>query len=890
MDQPTRVQENGRSFMMISPQHSIWMSDVFFGATLALFSVLLYANTFSGGYVWDDRAAIITNKDVLQERPLMDLFVHDFWGQDITNDLSHKSYRPITVLSFRINHMLHGLHAEGYHVVNVVIYTVTVLMAFKLGLAFMSNRSARVAAMLFCFHPIHVEAVASLVGRADSLCATFFIGAILLYIPCVTNAQDGGFGDGNNTSTVSAAAKKKSCDDDRDRPGSKPVYFVLALFAAVAASFSKEIGVTVFSIFPCLEVCVKIKQHRNRNAAYSAGKEGRRSLRRGYSLCIKGVSSVFLELSEPLLRTAITAAVLIIMMHLRVLVNGDTKIYEWTKLENHIYQLPTFKERFLSFAQSHFWYLFKLCFPRYLCFDYGFACIPTIHEIGDVRNLLPVGAYGAVLAATSYAILHVHVPLIFGVVLFVVPLLPALNIFLPVGTVLAERLLFLPSLGFCFVVSQIITEEMADVWASQQQSSSSSSSSSSSLLSSPPTVKKAMPPDTGQVMSSTTATPSKSALSQVRRGQTPLYVLITCICALFAVRVVTRNSDWNSELQIYESALTVCPLSAKALTNYAVLSMRDNTIHKSLIAALSGTDIYKEQAPAYLNTGVVMQRLGYHARSTWYYEQALVRRGLHAGKTYGYLGGVLYDWSMRNPLIESSVSDTQRPPNGNTVLRKMAMNAFGAALHHNFHPPLLYHSCGSLAIDMGDNQYAVECFEMALNNTRIARAAASDVPREDLVDEVLTYNQLGHAYNQLGQNQKAIEAFREGLKYATKETRMPDYASVLVNLGSVYRQTGQQVEARKCLLDGIQSFDAKAEAPPPALLNNLGLVEQDLGHLDDAVRYLRQAVEVHRRIRENEETLTFFMRSASGNGDDDSIEETLVSNLERAVKMKEEQR
>ena len=146
---------------------------------------------------------------------------------------------------------------------------------------------------------------------------------------------------------------------------------------------------------------------------------------------------------------AITLATL---MKLRTAINGETTIYEWTILENHIHHLPEFYERALSYGQSHFWYLFKLCFPRYLCFDYGFACIPTIHSFVDIRNVLPALSYMTVLFLVRTALRRVNVSLLMGIVLFIVPLVPALNLFLPVGTTL-ERLLFLPSLGFCFVVA-----------------------------------------------------------------------------------------------------------------------------------------------------------------------------------------------------------------------------------------------------------------------------------------------------------------------------------------------------------------------------------------------------------------------------------------------------
>ena len=45
----------------------------------------------------------------------------------------------------------------------------------------MSTGGARIAALLYTSHPVHVEAVASIVGRADSLCGLFFCLALYMY-------------------------------------------------------------------------------------------------------------------------------------------------------------------------------------------------------------------------------------------------------------------------------------------------------------------------------------------------------------------------------------------------------------------------------------------------------------------------------------------------------------------------------------------------------------------------------------------------------------------------------------------------------------------------------------------------------------------------------------
>lgn len=68
---------------------------------LSFVSFLPYLHScFYSEFVFDDAEAIIKNKDVTSNS-LIDVFYHDFWGNKIASNLSHKSYRPLTTLSFR---------------------------------------------------------------------------------------------------------------------------------------------------------------------------------------------------------------------------------------------------------------------------------------------------------------------------------------------------------------------------------------------------------------------------------------------------------------------------------------------------------------------------------------------------------------------------------------------------------------------------------------------------------------------------------------------------------------------------------------------------------------------------------------------------------------------
>lgn len=116
--------------------------------------------------------------------PWINLIFDDFWGTPLTHSGSHKSYRPLCVLSFRFNHWLHELEPAGYHLVNVLLHCASTALFTLMTRSLLPARAklgTAVAGALFACHPVHTEAVAGIVGRADMGAAIFFILAFLSY-------------------------------------------------------------------------------------------------------------------------------------------------------------------------------------------------------------------------------------------------------------------------------------------------------------------------------------------------------------------------------------------------------------------------------------------------------------------------------------------------------------------------------------------------------------------------------------------------------------------------------------------------------------------------------------------------------------------------------------
>lgn len=180
-------------------------------ATIAAAAMATAWNAHGNGFVWDDRAAVIGNKDVRSDvngTALWQVFTNDFWGTSIRAVDSHKSYRPLTVLSFRLNHLLTGFDAQYFHITNTLIHVGCSLLVWRVATVLFRSRTASpssaagttallefieigaiLSGLLFAVHPIHCDAVASVVGRADLLCTLLALQSFLMYVDAVKKSE-----------------------------------------------------------------------------------------------------------------------------------------------------------------------------------------------------------------------------------------------------------------------------------------------------------------------------------------------------------------------------------------------------------------------------------------------------------------------------------------------------------------------------------------------------------------------------------------------------------------------------------------------------------------------------------------------------------------------------
>lgn len=155
----------------------------------ALVGGLCFVNSFTNDFVYDDRAIVLHNPRITNLfNPK--IWLTDWWQpqdlaeEDIPNLRRDRLYRPLAMFTFALNHALHGLDPRGYHILNIALHMVACALVWRFAQRLLNDAAiSTCAALLFAVHPIHSEAVANIVGRAEVLAAIFLLGGLLLLMP-----------------------------------------------------------------------------------------------------------------------------------------------------------------------------------------------------------------------------------------------------------------------------------------------------------------------------------------------------------------------------------------------------------------------------------------------------------------------------------------------------------------------------------------------------------------------------------------------------------------------------------------------------------------------------------------------------------------------------------
>ncbi|MGE5801284.1 MAG: hypothetical protein ACM358_03425 [Gemmatimonadota bacterium] len=138
-------------------------------------AVLLYLPSVRYGFVQDDRAIIVSNPAAHSVGAALRAFDDPYWPRESGAGL----YRPLAVLTYAIDWPLSGGRPGWFHFMNALWHGLATLFLALVLVRWLPPLAAASAALVFAWHPVHVEAVASLVGRAELLVACGVLGGVL---------------------------------------------------------------------------------------------------------------------------------------------------------------------------------------------------------------------------------------------------------------------------------------------------------------------------------------------------------------------------------------------------------------------------------------------------------------------------------------------------------------------------------------------------------------------------------------------------------------------------------------------------------------------------------------------------------------------------------------
>ena len=446
-----------------------------------LLSFLVFGNGIRGDFVFDDVAVVKNRGDLKDSSFFLNLFISPYHQNMPKTGL----YRPLTMASYSINHFLGG-SAAGFHAVNILIHALNSFLVFWLVSYFLKSKTVAYSSfLLFLTHPIHTEAITSIVGRAELL--VFFWSIIALYFFLKS-------------------------------------YKLLASASFLFALWSKETALVLLPMLLYIDIYFNERKfwHSIKHLVFFVVPLGVYSLFRHVAL-----GKYFF---------------------------GDVTT---TIVENQL-KFVGFYERVATALQVLYMYAERLIWPIHLSADYSYSRIVLVENIFKSPEAM-LGLFTLFLLvwlAIYYRKTNQGLGL--GAVLFVFPYLMVSNLIKPVGTIMGERLMYFPSLGFIITLSVLL----------------------------------------GKLY----------LINKV--GRKLFYGILLLMIVFYGARTIIRNNDWKDSKTLFFATLKESPNSLITRTALAGVAIREDNWDEAKKQLEIARNIYEDNSHLQNLLGIVADHEG----------------------------------------------------------------------------------------------------------------------------------------------------------------------------------------------------------------------------------------------------------------------------------------
>ncbi|MBM4055738.1 MAG: tetratricopeptide repeat protein [Planctomycetes bacterium] len=455
--------------------------------------ILIYLNSLSNQFVYDDETILATNYFVKTLSNLPNLFNANYFKSS-----GELSYRPVTTASYFFDYTVWKLLPFGFHLTNLILHTINVALSFFLfNRIFKDKTTAFLCTLIFLCHPVLSETVNAIGYRDDLLAATFSLAAFLLYI--------------------------------KTRENSSPFPYFASVICFLLGIFSKEMAITLpFLIFLYDVTLAKNIQLKYKFTRYYSGYIG-----------------------------AILFYILVRFVLLR------------NPMETHVsYPNNSIVENIFIMPKVFASYIKLLFIPANLSADYVVPYFSSHTGISTLLSILFLSAFTIIVGKSFYYSRTVFYSLIW----FLATLLPVLNI-IPIENIMADRYLYLPSLGFCMITGHFIKN-------------------------------------------------CHRKLRFIRRPYCTLSIAISLFIA-FSIITIKRNTTWFNNTALWANTAKTTPASFRAHNNignhYRETGMLDESIREFKYALTLNTGYIQ----AHNNLGITYEKKGLIKEAIEEYKAAL---------------------------------------------------------------------------------------------------------------------------------------------------------------------------------------------------------------------------------------------------------------------------
>ncbi|XP_041351653.1 protein O-mannosyl-transferase TMTC1-like [Gigantopelta aegis] len=682
-----------------------------------------YFNSLDGDFVHDDIFAIKNNPDVTGKNSIYSIFGDDFWGKSITDETSHKSYRPLTIVVFRLNYFLNGGKPFSFHVVNVVLHAlVSVLFTHVSHNVFLVSRETSLSAgLLFAVHPVHTEAVSGIVGSADLLAGVFFLLSILLYSKSLLVNWDLG---------------STECPQTQ-----RPQLLVVSLMLAAVSTLCKEHGITVLAVCAVLDVAI-----------FS---------RKGILKMFSGGSTRHLmPLFHRLFYIFLTFSIL---LGIRLWIMNGT-LPEFQEQDNPASFSPVLLTRILTYNYLYVFNSLLLIFPMTLCYDWQVSSIPLVENITDPRNLATIIFYIIIMLIVYRSYINFmsqegenfNIPLI-ALSLLIIPFLPASNLFFRVGFVVAERILYISSMGSCLLVGYGL-----------------------SLI-----------------------------LHKAKDTEPVIKAIVVAYLLVLAAKTWSQNQVWHSRESLFRSGVRVLPHNSKVHYNLGNYLKDTGQNTEAIWHYRKSLELYAKHASAFNNLGTLLEN---KTEAESCFRNALKIYPKHKG-AFVNLGNLLISNGEHQKGVNLLKQALDLDPHYSEALLSLgkimmdlhrwseAEQYFKAAITEKPDFAKAYNFYGVYHFKQGNYQDAVTCYRQAYTIDQsdiLAMANAADSLKqlgktseaEKLLRQALSIrpdpkvvDQLGMMYFHAGKKAESLAVYEEMIDRSSNNTdALLHYANVLISM------------------------------------------------------------------------------------------------------------